>query len=223
MSDLKPRRTTVVLFQGDDLDPIAQRLADVQRLAASSARRIGDPEVVGAASKSYDEFMDEATVRAVKVDLEAAPRKRYRALRNKHPVRMIPADPVDGTGGGSAGGQGPAKMVPHEDDEPWGFNFETFGDAVLLGDPTVEVTPGDGGVPPAIVRVYSETDGVAPDCSTPDKLEAFLDGLADTEFSKLFSEAVMLNQGSLPDPKVRLSSLLDLTSGETSESPARLG
>lgn len=96
-----------------------------------------------------------------------------------------------------------AKHVPREDndtDAAWGFNYETMCDdlvpaSVVLG-----------------VQFMSTTDR-----------DDFLDSLSDADFSSLYSEAVRLNQGAGPDPKVRVSSQLARTGDETSEEPTRLG
>lgn len=212
MTDFKPRQTVVTLFQGDDLDPFAQKLKDVERVAAHSVtQRIGDTEPLQNASGDFDAFMDDATLRAIKVRLQALPRKQFRALRNHHPARMV-QNPED-----------PAKLVLHEDDEAWGFNFETFPDALLLGDRWDDGSGNEVVIPPSIVEVFSEAKDVAPDTSTPALMQAFVDALSDTEFSHIVSRTLGLNEGDLPDPKVRLSTLLDRTSDEISESPQRLG
>jgi hypothetical protein len=64
---------------------------------------------------------------------------------------------------------------------------------------------------------------VADQFESIEKRDAWLDSLSDPEFSRLYSAAVGLNTSGGPDPKARLSSLLDLTSTETSTSPERLG
>lgn len=95
------------------------------------------------------------------------------------------------------------KHVAREDndvDAAWGFNYETMCDdlvpaSVILGEQ---------------FKSLAERDG-------------FLDSLSDADFSSLYSEAVRLNQGAGPDPKVRVSSQLARTGDETSEAPTRLG
>jgi hypothetical protein len=93
---------------------------------------------------------------------------------------------------------GTEREVTHPDDEI-GWNAET------LPEPLVKAS-------------------LCPDqFESIEKRDAWLDGLSDPEFSRLYSAAVGLNISGGPDPKARLSSLLDLTSTETSKSPERLG
>jgi hypothetical protein len=54
-----------------------------------------------------------------------------------------------------------------------------------------------------------------------EKRDAWLDGLTDPEFSVLYSAAVKFNTVGGPDPKARVSSLLDPISSETSTSLER--
>lgn len=214
MSTFKPRQSIVWLFQGDDLDPIVDRIQNVETVAVNAATyRPGDEIAVTNAAGDYDGFMDEAKARAIQVEIHALGRKQYQALRNEHPVRMV-EDPND-----------PEKKVVHADDVRWGFNYDTFGDALLLawgdrGQGEDGQPLGEGAL--SVFRVFSQTEGVAPDVSTRALLEQWLDLLSDTEFSALYSRAVQLNEGNLPDPKVRFSSLLDQTSDGTLESPERL-
>lgn len=194
---LTPRTTVVPLFQGDDYDAIADRLQAVERIARAAApRRMAEESSVSEASREYDEYVEAALGRALMVRLVALGRKDYRALRNEHPPRMIP-DP-----------EGQDRLVPHDEDTAWGFNYLTFGDALL---------------PKSIAEITCNTPGIAPDASTPASIETFLDGLSDGDFSRLYSAAITLNEGGGPDPKARLSTLLGPTSAETSESPARFG
>lgn len=173
---IKSRTTTVVLFQGDDLDPIEELRADVQEAAglADGNRRLGD-DPVATAAQHYDEFVDEAVKRAVKVTLNAVGRKEFRALVEKHPPRP-----------------------DNEVDDGWGFNYETFADSL---------------VPECFEGAISETPENNPDVSSPNKRDAFLDALSDGDWSRLYSAALLLNQGSGPDPKARLSSRVAQTSG----------
>lgn len=183
---LNRRTTTVILFQGDDLDPIADRLVAVQRAAAtSSPRRLSEEDPTSVSVHDYDAFMDKAVERAVKINLVALPRKAYRDLLAEHPVRLVPGE--DG------------KQVPHEDDAPYGFNSETFGDSL---------------VPACIADGQFDSDA---------ERDAFVDDLSDGDFSKLYSAAIDLNRSLGPNPKARLSSHLEPTSEETSASPERLG
>lgn len=181
---ITPRTTVVTLLQGDDFDPIVENAEAVDKAARSVApMRLGDTtDEVSEATESFNEFMETANDRALKVRLTALGRKAYRSLLNEHPVRMV--DSEDGP-------------VTHKDDANWGFNRETFGDAL------VPLCMGD-------------------EFGTLEEREAFLDSLADADFSKLYFAAINLNQGPGPDPKARLSSPRAPTSDETSSSPARL-
>lgn len=116
--ELKRRTTTVLLFQGDDLDPISESARDAERAVKTAPpSRLGDAEGPAHESlKAFDDLMDEATDRALKVRLTALPRKAYRDLLHKHPVRMVQSE--DG------------ERV-NDEDAGWGFNRETFGDDIV--------------------------------------------------------------------------------------------
>lgn len=123
MTALTPRTTTVVLFQGDDLDPLVEKAQAVEKAARDlTPRRLGDGPTedanspVSVAAESFNEFMDAANERAVKVTLTALRRKAFRALLNEHPPRTVQGDEVPET---------------HPDDIDAGFNTETFGDALV--------------------------------------------------------------------------------------------
>lgn len=105
---LSPRTTEVVLFQGDDYDEFAERLAAVDRAARTGAvRRLMDAAPVDVAAGDYDEFLAAAVDRAVKVTLRAMSPKKWRELVSAHPMRED--DPRDRLG----------------------FNIETLGDALV--------------------------------------------------------------------------------------------
>lgn len=105
--------TTVVLFQGDDLDPIEEHRAAVERAALVNRgpKRVGDGEVPAAvleAARDYDAFMEGAVERAVHLRLTAVRKSRYRELLAAHPPRE----------GDRA-------------DEAAGFNVDTFTEALV--------------------------------------------------------------------------------------------
>lgn len=173
--------TTVVLFQGDDLDPIEEHRAAVERAAIANGAplRVGDegvPPAVLEAAAEYDAFMEGAVERAIHLRLVAVPRRRYRELLATHPAR-------DG----------------NEADEAAGFDVDGFTDEL---------------VPESIAAGQFDSD---------EDRDAFLDDLSDAEWSQVASAAVRLNEGGAPDPKARMTSHLTQGSGETLESPARLG
>ena len=96
MSELKPRTSTVVIYQGDDIDELsilrrkAEQARAVVEAAAGESRRIGDDlgtEDLKAAQDAYDDFVDEAEQRAVMVEVRALKRGTFRDLMAKHPAR----------------------------------------------------------------------------------------------------------------------------------------
>ena len=96
MSDLKPRQSVVVIYQGDDLDELSllRRKAEQARAAHEEAenapRRMGDEigtEALQAAQDAYDAFVDAAADRAVCVEVRAVKRSVFRDLMAKHPAR----------------------------------------------------------------------------------------------------------------------------------------
>jgi hypothetical protein len=184
----KPRTTTVVLFQGDDLDPIEERRQAFQRALVDQTRtvgvrRAGDDDLDDAkeAGAEYDRFMDEALERAAHVQLQALPRSRFRQMVADHPPRE---DEKDEAG---------EVTESHSEDRRYGFNVDTMADALV----------------PASVVIEGQF------ANQPER-DAWLDELSDAEFSKLYSAAILLNQGGGPDPKARFSSLIDRMSDETS-------
>lgn len=95
-----------------------------------------------------------------------------------------------------------AKHAPREknaDDEAYGFNYDTMGDELV----------------PACVL-----DGEFPSHSERD---SFLDNLSQGDFAKFYAAAIVVNQGTGPDPKARISSRRGPTGDETSASPERMG
>lgn len=105
--------TTVVLYQGDDLDPIEEHRAAVERAALvnRAPNRVGDegmPAAVIEAAEDYDAFMEGAVERAIHLHLVALPRRRYRELLAAHPPRD-----------------------DDKADEAAGFNIDAFSDALV--------------------------------------------------------------------------------------------
>ena len=102
MTHVKPRTSAVTIYQGDDLETLADRVwpprssaagtnppsASVPRRArpstAKSEARAGDDEIVGTfevctdAQDAYDAFVDEAAERAVTVRVRLIGRSRFR-------------------------------------------------------------------------------------------------------------------------------------------------
>ena len=176
MSTIKPRTTSVVIYQGDDLErlgelrreaEIAQRAVDE---AADKPRRMGDAPTAQAERDAYDAFVEEAAERATVIEIRSIGRKRFRDLLADHPPRMV----KDAEG----------KDVTHEDDSLFEVNMETFPDALLT------YVSGD-------VRTI-----VAPTFPTSTDLREFVDNdLAYGDFDRLFTTAYMLNKAEGVDPK----------------------
>lgn len=191
--ELKPETKTVPLFQGDDLEEI-----DRLREAVSSAMSQGgltptldetdDP--VLAAAKAHDDFVTEATERAVKIDVKVLSRRQWRSLKAEHPPRMVTEKVLADDGETEI----EETEKPHPEDKFLGFNTETMPDALV----------------PASIA-----DG---QFDTPADRDKFLDSLSDRNFSKLYSAAVWLNAGVASDPKADLSSVVRRMSGATSKS-----
>lgn len=198
MTDLKPRTTTVVIYQGDDLSTlselrtaatIAERKAQVDlnlaqaRARLDAPRRAGDPtpedpqvaydEAVKPSQDAYDAFVDEAAERATVVTLQAIGRKGFRALMLEHPPRTTETVDEDGT----------KQEKVHEDDAQWGVNTETFPDALLA---------------------YEEDDDrtlLEPEFESGKQRQKWLDRLAEGDFEKLWATAYQLNRAVGADPK----------------------
>lgn len=106
---IKPRSTTVILFQGDDFDRIEAARVVVEAAVVSTApTRLNDADPVRAAAQAYDVLVAEAAGRGVHVEVRAVPRRKWRELVLAHP--------------------------PREDDETdkaFGFNYLTLGDDLV--------------------------------------------------------------------------------------------
>lgn len=207
-ASLKPRTTTVLIFQGDDLDPISERAAQVeQTVTSATSLRLGDDidPAIAESTKAFDDLMDAANERAVKVTLAALGRKAYRKLFNDHPPRMVPND--EGI------------PVPHPEDAQRGFNRETFGDDLVPVSIHLGRLDDDSDARADIIRAVTEGT-----YSPPADIVEFVDDVADGDYSRIYVAAINLNQspGAGASPKVRLSSHLEQMSDETSGSPARL-
>lgn len=112
MSILKPRATSVVIYQGDDLEEIAHRARQVkvvtQQAAVRNARWGDDDAEVQAAQAAYDAFVEEAAARAAVVTIHALNKTRFRELMAANPARE-----------------------DNEDDAAYGVNVETFSTPFL--------------------------------------------------------------------------------------------
>lgn len=129
---IKPRQTSIVIYQGDDLERLAElrrAVTRAERESEGAPRRGGDPDAVAGAKAAYDTFVEESAERAVLVELTALGRKRFRSLMAEHPARKVQGE--DG------------KQETHEDDEGYGVNVETFADPLLH----VSITAPEFGTP----------------------------------------------------------------------------
>lgn len=183
---LNRRTTTVVIWQGDDLDELAQlrRAVDIAErnvILRAEPDRLGDPtndpdqdEDVLTARRAYNAFVDEASERAVTIRLEALGRRQFRDLAAKYEPRKDESGQV------------------LADDAPFGVNIDAIGDELL---------------PAAIVEPVF--DPRSTDC------QRFLEDLAEGDYARLIAAAVMLNKGVQADPKDSLYSLSSRTSTES--------
>lgn len=172
MGLLKPRTTSVVIYQGDDLERLAElrRAVDRAEAAGKGAPLRGGDEVPGQPERdAYDAFVDAAADRAVEVVLRAIGSSRFGDLMLAHPPRLVD----DGDGG---------KRV-HEDDEPFGVNTLTFGKALLA------------------YREDKVRTIAAPDVGADDLHEFLDDECSDGDIERLWTTAYYLNRTPGADPK----------------------
>lgn len=217
---LKPRSTTVVLYQGDDMDRLAdlKRAVDIaERVAQAkaeetggSAARFGDDEPTNAeaehalakAQAAYDTFVDEAAERALSVQLRSIGRKRFRDLLLEHPPRKVPetVDTPRRLAEAEAETVETGRMVDHPDDADWGVNTETFPEALLAFRSGGLVTIGQ------------------PNFDSSADVESFInDELAEGDFEQLWVAAFMLNRSPSADPQSRRYSTGSPSTGATSK------
>ena len=195
MGAIKPRQAVVLIYQGDDIDRLADLRNAIERAARGDAllKRMGDESgSLSEALHAYDAFLDEANERAVKITITALRGDAYRDLIAQHPPRQPVKDE--------------SREVVEEwpGDEERGFNLDTVAEPLIFAtlQRSAEVARANGEEP-------QEFD-------TGDVGE-----LSNADFNRLFADIVGLNDGSGPDPKARLSSLLTQPSSETFASPAR--
>lgn len=198
MGNIKPRVASVDIYQGDDL----QRLAELHQKAQLAKRRylqakatnsltIGDDdEGAAAAEAEYDAFLDEATERAVTFELRHIGTVRWGKLKAKHPARKV-ARIVDGTETESI----------HDDDLEYGINSETLPLALLT-----YVDPDDTDVRTITAPVYKKTAD----------LEEELAEISDGDMTRLWTAAFYLNTSVGADPKAARFSAAPQSSEEIS-------
>lgn len=192
MGVLKPRTTSVVIYQGDDLDQLselnravvrAETALNVAKKAASQAGgaplRLGDPvpaadaadeqAEVKAAQAAYDAFVDEAADRAVVVTLTAIGRTRFRELLAEHPARTHEV----------AG-----KQETIEDDQLFEVDTSTFPLALLTYN-----------------RDGKRTVSIDPAVAEADLAEFFEEDCAEGDVERCWQAAYWLNRATGADPK----------------------
>lgn len=176
MALLKPRTTTIPIYQGDDLEHLAELYREVKHAeeraatAAKAPLRDGD-EIPSAQAErdAYDAAVDEAAERAVMVTLTSIGRTRWRNLLAAHPARTHEVGD---------------KTETIEDDQLYEVNTETFPLALL--------TYSRDGV---------RTTTLDPAVSDAD-LRAFLDDeVPEGDFERLWQSAYWLNRSLGSDPK----------------------
>lgn len=211
MSTIKPRTTSIVIYQGDDMATLAelrraaenaQTFADRAESELEAAREVAaadlragdsiedeiearDKAAVEAKARQdeYDAFLDEAAERAVTVVLHAIGRKRFRDLMSEHAPRKVKVkdDPE------VEGGEPVEREVDDPDDAGYGVNVETFPMALLTfidqENPEVRTI-------------------VEPEFSSVKAVRDFLDNdLAEGDFPGMWAAAYYLNRMPSADPK----------------------
>ncbi|MCW2496399.1 hypothetical protein [Jatrophihabitans sp.] len=206
MGHIKPRTTSVVIYQGDDMPRLTElrraaetarqfEEATAERLAETSeVARAGDDDAeelvaVKAETKArqdeYDAFVDEAAERALTIELHAIGRKRFRDLMAEHPPRkvLVKVEPAP---------DAEEDAVPtvverdHEDDAGYDVNTETFPDALLTF-----IDPEN----PEVRTI------AAPEFASRSAARAFLDDeLEEGDFPGLWVAAYYLNRMPSADP-----------------------
>lgn len=196
MGLLKPRTATVVLYQGDDMERLAelrreadaaeaQAHADLQS-AARAPLRAGDEEpleefraAVQPARDALNAFIDEAAERAVEIRLQAIGSTRFAELVLAHPPRKVQVD---------------GKTVDHEDDAAFADHLSHFG----IFDGAVDVST----FPKALLKHREGRRTIV----EPDLDEAALFEFLDEECSEgdidaMWRPAYLLNRAVATDPK----------------------
>lgn len=209
---IKPRAATVIIYQGDDMDrlaelnravTVAERQLQIRRRehedGQGAPRRIGDEDsaaevqaaqaALDSARQDYDAFVDEASERALEIEVRSIGRRRFRDLLKEHPPRQVDSEPDEA---------GKTRKVDHPEDVDYSVNTETFPTALLAyidGDHRTIAQPEFG----------SRAD-----------VERFLDDeLSEGDVEQLWTAAYMLNRSPSGDPKSLRWSVATETSDET--------
>lgn len=210
MTHLKPRSATVTLYQGDDMDRLAelQRKVELaQRIAQNGAGNArmddapedGDPTPLKDAQAAFDAFVDEAAARALSIEIRTIGRRRFRDLVAEHPPRMVEKKAAPPAEGEAAAEPKAPEMVEHDEDAGWGINTETFPLALLCFRDEGTVTIAQ------------------PDFATKADVQRFVDDeLNEGDFDQLWQASYLLNRTPSQDPKGLVYSLsASLSTDET--------
>jgi hypothetical protein len=186
---MNQRTFKVELFQGDDLDRLAE-LSQAATAAKPSGQSTGTENGdYAAAAEAHDLFLAEAKARAVIVEMQPIPRKAYQTLQVRYPPRE------DNDGDAMIGANASAYIEPLLK-ASLVSPFETTEREALIA---------------ALVAGQDE-----PPC--PDR-QVFLDSLNNAQFQLLADEAVTMNRMVFAPKAPLLGSAVTPSSGETSSSP----
>ena len=187
-----PRKATIYLYDGDDMERMAdlRRAVDIAERQAEAAsllvapRRMGDdlPDnsaSVQEAQSAFDAFVDEAVERAEAWELHAIGFEEFRALLKNHPPRKV-SEMVDGEERETTDPED-VYMGPNGQFE---INSETFPKALLLF-----VDPDD-----------VEHRTVHAPFTDAEALRKRVRRLSAGEFESLWFAAYTLNEGGVADP-----------------------
>lgn len=211
MTHLKPRSATFVLYQGDDLDRLAEKrrkVAIAERAAEqdSATARAGDTDAaVDTARREFDAFVDEAAERALTVELHSIGRIAFRDLVAQHPPRKVQRKVrLERALGESE--EPPAETseeVEHEDDAGYGVNTETFPEALLCYfDDSEDDEPVQTIAQPTFKSAAARARFVNRE-------------LSEGDFERLWLGAFMLNRSPSADPKALSYGTASPSSDET--------
>ena len=196
MSLLKPRTATVVLYQGDDMERLAelqraayaaeaQARADLQS-AARAPKRTGDEEPIEAfreavqpSRDALNAFIDQAADRAVEVQMQAIGSTRFADLVLAHPSRKVQVD---------------GKTVDHPDDATFADYLLQFG----IEDGAVNTAT----FPKALLKHREGRRTIVdPDLSEADLAEFLDEECSVGHIDEMWRAAYLLNRAVTVDPK----------------------
>lgn len=192
-----PRKTTILIYDGDDMERLADLRREVEIAKRQAEQESGVPLREGddlpavaerQAEAAYESFVDEAAERAEAWELHAIGHEAFRELLREHPPRKV-VESVDGKD----------VEVTHPDDAGWDVNTETFPKALLTF-----VDPDD-----------EDHRTVAAPFESAGTLQKRLRRLSSGEFDSLWAAALMMNSAGIVDPKAAISWRADPKSSAT--------